>query len=62
MLGRTALGRGGADLTTVLTHGGWTWLLAVPGGRVPPKRPEIDERQLQALSSGNRELLATISE
>src|SRR5699024_2167134 len=30
MLGHTALGRGnGADLTTVLTHGEWTWLLAV---------------------------------
>lgn len=78
MLGHTALGRGnGADLTTVLTHGEWTWLLAVPGGhlstpevfrrfdeivlaggRVPPERPEIDERQLQALSSGNLELLA----
>jgi 4-diphosphocytidyl-2-C-methyl-D-erythritol kinase len=78
MLGHTALGRrGGADLTTVLTHGEWTWLLAVPGGhlarpevfrrfdeiilsggRIPPERPEIDERQLQALSSGNPELLA----
>ena len=78
MLGHTALGRGnGADLTTVLTHGEWTWLLAVPGGhlstpevfrrfdelvlaggRVPPERPEIDERQLQALSGGNLELLA----
>ena len=35
MLGRTALGRGnGADLTTVLTRGTWTWLLAVPGGHL----------------------------
>lgn len=78
MLGHTALGRGnGADLTTVLTHGEWTWLLAVPGGhlstpevfrrfdeivlaggRAPAQRPEIDERQLQALSGGNVELLA----
>lgn len=78
MLGHTALGRGnGADLTTVLTHGEWTWLLAVPGGhlstpavfrrfdeivarggRVPPAQPAVDDRQLQALSSGNIELLA----
>jgi len=78
MLGHTALGRGnGADLTTVLTHGEWTWLLAVPGGhlstpavfrrfdeivartgRAPAARPSVDERQLQALSSGNLELLA----
>ncbi|ATG55097.1 4-(cytidine 5'-diphospho)-2-C-methyl-D-erythritol kinase [Brachybacterium ginsengisoli] len=78
MLGHTALGRGnGADLTTVLTHGEWTWLLAVPGGhlstpavfrrfdeiaarggRVPPAQPSVDDRQLQALSSGNIELLA----
>ena len=35
MLGHTALGRGnGGDLTTVLTHGEWTWLLAVPGGHL----------------------------
>lgn len=78
MLGHTALGRGnGGDLTTVLTHGEWTWLLAVPGGhlstpavfrrfdeivaqtgRVPSSHPGVDERQLQALSSGNIALLA----
>ncbi|WP_394215910.1 4-(cytidine 5'-diphospho)-2-C-methyl-D-erythritol kinase [Brachybacterium vulturis] len=78
MLGHTALGRGnGADLTTVLTHGEWTWLLAVPGGhlstpavfrrfeeiatgggRPPVTHPTVDERQLQALSGGNLELLA----
>jgi len=78
MLGHTALGRGnGADLTTVLTHGEWTWLLAVPGGhlstpavfrrfdeivarggRTPPLRPTVDERQLQALSGGSIEMLA----
>lgn len=78
MLGHTALGRGnGADLTTVLTHGEWTWLLAVPGGhlstpavfrrfdeivarggRTPAVQPTVDERQLQALSGGNIELLA----
>ncbi|HEX7349909.1 4-(cytidine 5'-diphospho)-2-C-methyl-D-erythritol kinase [Brachybacterium sp.] len=78
MLGHTALGRGnGAELTTVLTHGEWTWLLAVPGGhlstpevfrrfdeiaarggRTPAEQPTVDERQLQALSSGNIELLA----
>lgn len=78
MLGHTALGRGnGGDLTTVLTHGEWTWLLAVPGGhlstpavfrtfdeivartgRTPALRPSVDERQLQALSSGNIALLA----
>src|SRR5699024_5717407 len=78
MLGHTALGRGnGADLTTVLTHGEWTWLLAVPGGhlstpevfrrfdefvarggRRPALQPSVDERQLQALSGGNLELLA----
>lgn len=77
MLGHTALGRGnGGELTTVLTHGDWTWLLAVPGGylstptvyrrhdeiaasvgRALAARPEIDERQLEALSSGNAELL-----
>ncbi|MGO3312667.1 MAG: 4-(cytidine 5'-diphospho)-2-C-methyl-D-erythritol kinase [Brachybacterium tyrofermentans] len=35
MLGHTALGRGtGADLTTALTHGEWTWLLAFPGGHL----------------------------
>ena len=39
MLGHTALGRGnGADLTTVLTHGEWTWLLAVPGGHLSTRR------------------------
>lgn len=78
MLGHTALGRGnGADLTTVLTHGEWTWLLAVPGGhlstpavfrrfdeivarggRIPAAQPAVDDRQLQALSGGNLELLA----
>ncbi|MGP9537412.1 4-(cytidine 5'-diphospho)-2-C-methyl-D-erythritol kinase [Brachybacterium sp. AOP43-C2-M15] len=78
MLGHTALGRGnGGDLTTVLTHGEWTWLLAIPGGhlstpqvfrtfdeivrttgRRPAEQPEVDERQLQALSGGNIELLA----
>ena len=78
MLGHTALGRGNcADLTTVLTHGEWTWLLAVPGGHLSTpavfrrfdeislasgrplaERPELDERQLQALSGGNIELLA----
>ncbi|MDN6328923.1 MAG: 4-(cytidine 5'-diphospho)-2-C-methyl-D-erythritol kinase [Brachybacterium sp.] len=78
MLGHTALGRGnGADLTTVLTHGEWTWLLAVPGGhlstpavfrrfdeivarggRTPAVQPTVHERQLQALSGGNIELLA----
>lgn len=78
MLGHTALGRGnGADLTTVLTHGDWTWLLAVPGGHLSTPEvfrrfdeislasgrplaelPEFDERQLQALSGGNLELLA----
>jgi 4-diphosphocytidyl-2-C-methyl-D-erythritol kinase len=78
MLGHTALGRGnGADLTTVLTHGEWTWLLAVPGGhlstpevfhrfdeiiassgRARAAQPIVDERQLQALSSGNIDLLA----
>lgn len=78
MLGHTALGRGnGADLTTVLTHGEWTWLLAVPGGHLstpavfrrfdeiaaggglrPATHPTVDERQLQALSGGNIELLA----
>lgn len=78
MLGHTALGRGnGADLTTVLTHGEWTWLLAIPGGHLSTPEvfrrfdeislatgrsltspPEFDERQLQALSGGNLELLA----
>lgn len=78
MLGHTALGRGnGTDLTTVLTHGEWTWLLAVPGGhlstpevfrkfdeislatgRALPEQPDLDERQLQALSGANLELLA----
>lgn len=78
MLGHTALGLGnGAELTTVLTHGDWTWLLAVPGGhlstpevfrrfdeiaeatgRTPARQPSVDERQLQALSSGNLDLLA----
>jgi len=77
MLGHTALGRGnGGELTTVLTHGDWTWLLAVPGGHLSTPavyrrhdeiaaavgrrlalRPQIDARQLQALSSGNIELL-----
>jgi 4-diphosphocytidyl-2-C-methyl-D-erythritol kinase len=77
MLGRTALGRGtGADLTTVLTRGDWTWLLAVPGGHLSTPevyrrhdliaaslgrelapQPEADEQQLQALSSGDPELL-----
>ncbi|MFC7458428.1 4-(cytidine 5'-diphospho)-2-C-methyl-D-erythritol kinase [Brachybacterium sp. GCM10030267] len=77
MLGHTALGRGnGGDLTTVLTHGDWTWLLAVPGGhlstpevyrrhdelalargRALAEHPELDERQLQALSSGDAQLL-----
>ena len=78
VLGHTALGRGnGADLTTVLTHGAWTWLLAIPGGHLSTPevfrkfdelsliggrpltaQPELDERQLQALSGGNLELLA----
>lgn len=78
MLGHTALGQGnGADLTTVLTHGEWTWLLAVPGGHLSTpevfrrfdeivaasgrgivERPEIDGRQLQALSGGSLEMLA----
>ncbi|NMA75841.1 MAG: 4-(cytidine 5'-diphospho)-2-C-methyl-D-erythritol kinase [Actinomycetales bacterium] len=78
MLGHTALGRGnGADLTTVLTHGEWTWLLAVPGGHLSTpavfrrfdeialaagrslaEHPQLDERQLQALSGANIELLA----
>jgi len=79
MLGHTALGRGnGGELTTVLTHGDWTWLLAVPGGHLSTpavyrrhdeiaaavgrrlaQRPEIDARQLLALSSGNAELLGS---
>lgn len=43
MLGHTALGRGtGADLTTVLTHGDWTWLLALPGGHL--STPEVYRR------------------
>ncbi|MGP5267393.1 4-(cytidine 5'-diphospho)-2-C-methyl-D-erythritol kinase [Brachybacterium alimentarium] len=43
MLGHTALGRGtGADLTTVLTHGEWTWLLAFPGGYL--STPEVYRR------------------
>lgn len=43
MLGHTALGRGtGADLTTVLTHGEWTWLLAIPGGGL--STPEVYRR------------------
>ncbi|MGO1569187.1 4-(cytidine 5'-diphospho)-2-C-methyl-D-erythritol kinase [Brachybacterium sp. AOP35-5H-19] len=78
MLGHTALGSGnGTDLTTVLTHGEWTWLLAVPGGHLSTpevfrrfdeishasgrplaEHPVLDERQLQALSGGNIELLA----
>lgn len=77
MLGHTALGRGnGDDLTTVLTHGAWTWLLAVPGGHLSTPEvyrrhdriaasvgrtlapwPEVEERQLQALSSGDLDLL-----
>ncbi|GAA1491379.1 4-(cytidine 5'-diphospho)-2-C-methyl-D-erythritol kinase [Brachybacterium sacelli] len=77
MLGHTALARGtGADLTTVLTHGEWTWLLACPSGRLSiaevyrrhdqialavgrdlAARPEIDEQQFQALSSGDASLL-----
>lgn len=77
MLGHTAIGHGnGGDLTTVLTHGDWTWLLAVPGGhlstpevyrrhdeiaaavgRTLPVAPTIDDRQLEALSSGNVHLL-----
>lgn len=77
MLGRTALGRGnGDDLTTVPTHGDWTWLLAITdghlstpevyrrhdaiaaaAGRELPLRPELDERQLTALSSGDTDLL-----
>jgi 4-diphosphocytidyl-2-C-methyl-D-erythritol kinase len=32
--------------------------IVLAGGRIPPERPEIDERQLQALSGGNLELLA----
>lgn len=78
MLGHTAMRRDhGGELTTVLTHGEWTWLLAIPGGhlplqevmrtfdeilrssgRRPVEHPAVDERQLQALSSGNIELLA----
>lgn len=77
MLGHTAIGHGnGGDLTTVLTHGDWTWLLAVPGGHLSTPEvyrrhdeiaadvgralvlaPEIDARQLEALSSGNTHLL-----
>ena len=77
MLGHTAIGHGnGGDLTTVLTHGDWTWLLALPGGhlstpevyrrhdqiaadvgRTLASAPEIDARQLEALSSGNAHLL-----
>lgn len=77
MLGHTAIGHGnGGDLTTVLTHGDWTWLLAVPGGhlstpevyrrhdqiaadvgRTLASSPEVDARQLEALSSGNAHLL-----
>lgn len=46
MLGHTALGRGtGADLTTVLTHGEWTWLLAFPGGHL--STPEVYRRHDQ---------------
>lgn len=77
MLGHTAIGHGnGGELTTVLTHGDWTWLLAVPGGHLSTPEvyrrhdeialavgrslaaaPGIDERQLEALSSGNAHLL-----
>jgi 4-diphosphocytidyl-2-C-methyl-D-erythritol kinase len=32
--------------------------IALAGGRAPAERPQVDERQLQALSGGNLELLA----
>lgn len=56
MLGHTALGRGnGTDLTTVLTHGDWTWLLAVPGGHL--STPEVFRRHDAIASAVGRELV-----
>src|SRR5690625_258280 len=50
MLGHTALGRGnGGELTTVLTHGDWTWLLAVPGG--PLSTPAVRRRRTPSRSA-----------
>lgn len=50
MLGHTALGRGkGDDLSSVLTSGDWTWVLASPGGHLstPAVYGRFDELMLE---------------